>query len=353
MDLILPNSTLKGKVLKNNAGHRPIFINGMKLTNANGAIDIGSTGFDYLIRTTSYIRKSVVQQKFYEIAPADYVPVSVGEGAWKEEIVQNATYDLTGSFYEGDVDTMTGNGKISEVNTVLAPNRIPTQIWARGASWSVSEVATASANGDWDIVESKMKTLKKNWDLGIQETAFLGHPIRTAMTGLLNNGEVTINTTLISKPLSTMTETEYTAFIGAVLSTYFANSNSTVMPDTFVMPTSDYLGMARPYSETYPLNSKLSYLQKTFEEMTLNPNFKILPLSYSEAAQNASRGINKNRYILYRNLPDTMKMDIPVDFTLYDPGTANNIYWQQPAMGQYSGVLINRAPEVLYIDETV
>lgn len=327
-------------------------INGMRLTNANGAIDVNSTGYEYVIKTTSEIRARIIEQKFYKVAAADYLPMDVGEGAWKSEIVQNITYDLSGDFYQGDQDTMTGNGKIAEVNTALAPIRMPTVIWAKGVSWNVSEVAQAAASSNWDIVEGRMKTLKRNWDLGIQETAFLGHPTISGMTGLLNNAEVTVNTTLIPKAISTMSETEFTTFLSLVLQTYFTNSGSTEMPDTFIMPTDDYLGMAVPYSSTYPNISKLEYLLNMFKKMTANESFKILPLAYAQAANNSARGINKDRYVLYKNDPETLSMSIPVDFNMYEAGTANNIFWQQPAIGQYSGVLVNRAPEVLYMDET-
>lgn len=325
-------------------------IQGMALTNANGAIDVNSTGYEYVIKTTSQIRSKIIEQKFYKVAAADYMPIDVGEAAWKNEIVQNITYDLAGDFYQGDQETMTGNGRLSEVNTALAPIRMPTVVWAKGVSWNVAEVAQASASSNWDVIEGKMKSLKRNWDLGIQETAFLGHPTVDAMSGLLNNSEVTINTTVITEPLSGMTETEFTAFIQVVLNTYFTNSNETEMPDTFVMPTSDYLGLGVPYSSTYPNISKLEYLLNLFKKMTGNEGFKILPLVYCEASKNAIRGINKQRYVLYKNDPETLSMSIPVDFNMYTAETANSIFWQQPAIGQYSGVLVNRAPEVLYFD---
>ncbi len=343
----------KSNILKRQlTNNRSMSINGMKLTNANGAIDVNSTGYEYVIKTTSEIRARIIEQKFYKVAAADFLPMDVGEAAWKSEIIQNITYDLSGDFYQGDQDTMTGNGKIAEVNTSLAPIRMPTVIWAKGVSWNVSEVAQAAASSNWDIVEGRMKTLKRNWDLGIQETAFLGHPTISGMTGLLNNAEVTVNTTIIPKKLSIMSETEFTLFLSLILQAYFTNSNSTEMPDTFIMPTDDYLGMAVPYSSTYPNISKLEYLLNMFKKMTANESFKILPLAYAQAANNSARGINKDRYVLYKNDPETLSMTIPVDFNMYEAGTANNIFWQQPAIGQYSGVLVNRAPEVLYLDET-
>jgi hypothetical protein len=342
-------SRILRKQLTNN---RIVTVMGMPLTNANGAIDPTSAGYDYVIRTTSEIRSRIIEQKFYKIPIADFLPVDVGEASWKTEIVQNISYDIAGDFFQGDVDTLQGNGQLAEVNTAVNPIRMPVITWAKGVTWNVADVSMASAAGNWDPVENKMKSLKRNWDLGIQEVAFLGHPSVALITGLLNNSEVNINTTLIDKPLSTMSETEYTTFVGAVLQAYYTNTNSTELPDTFIMPTDDYLGMGVPYSSTYPNITKLEYLLNMFRKQTANPNFEIKPLAYSQSANNASRGITKNRYVLYIRDPETLSMSIPVDFSMFDAGTSNNIYWNQPSIGQYSGVLVNRVPEVLYIDET-
>ena len=343
-----------GKTLKNSNGlNLPTIVGGkFKLLNANGGIDPSSSGFQYIIDTLTYIRSQVVEQRFYEIAPADYVPVDVGEGSWMDDIVQNLTFNTGGSFYEGDVDTQTETARLAQVGAGLDKISMPVKTWAKQCGWTIMEIAKAAAANNWDVVESKMRSLKKNWDLGIQETTFLGHPQVTAITGLLNDSEVTINTVLITKPLSTMTETEFTTFVAGVLPAYFANANRTALPDTFVMPNGDYLGMSAPYSPSFPNISKLEYLLNALKKTTRNENFQILGLSYADSDVNADRGITKNRYVLYKNDPDTMKMAIPVDLTLLEADTSNKINWVQAGYGQYSGVLINRKREVLYFDET-
>lgn len=341
---------LLGKRLFNNLP-LPQFIGGRRLLNANGDIDASSSGYEYLITTLSYIRSMIIEQKFYEIPFADFIPVDVGEGAWMEEIVQNLTFNTGGSFYQGDVDIQAETGRIAMVGAGLDKIQMDVKTWAKGTGWTIMEISKAAAANNWDVVESKLRSLKKNWDLGIQETAFLGHP-DGLLTGLLNSAEVTINTSLITVPLSEMSEAQFTAFVAGLLPAYFTNSNDTTLPDTFVVPNSDYLGLGVPYSDTFPNISKLQYMLDFLQRMTGNANFKILGLSYAQSTINVSRGISKNRYTLYKNDPDTMKMAIPVDFTMLEADTTNKINWQQAAYGQYSGVLVNRKREVLYLDET-
>lgn len=334
-----------------NAVPMPEFIGGRRLLNANGDIDTSSAGFRYIIDTMSYIRSTVVEQKFYEIPIGDYMPVDVGEGAWMEEIIQNLTFTQSGSFFEGDVDMQSSTGRLAQADAGLDKVRMDVKTWAKACGWTIMEISKAAAANNWDVVASKMESLKKNWDLGVQETAFIGHP-DGLITGLLNDAEATINTSLITKPLTEMSETEFTAFVGGLLPAYRFNSNRTAVPTTFVIPESDYMGLGVPYSPSFPNISKLQYMLDSFSKMTRNANFEILPLAYGDADVNADRGINKNRYALYKNDADTGQMAIPVDFTMLEADTSNKINWTQAAYGQYSGYLLNRKREMLYLDET-
>jgi hypothetical protein len=323
------------------------------LLNSNGAIDPSSAGYQYVIDTLSFIRSKVIEQKFYEIPIAEYVPVEVGEAAFGSEVVQNLTFQTGGDFYAGDVNANPSQGRVSEVSAFLEPIRIPTQLWTKKTNWTTIEVKQAAAINKWDVIESRIKSLKKDWDLGIQETAFLGHPIISTMTGLINNASVTKNTTLISVPISQMTVAELKVLIQGLISAYWNNSNNTALPDTFLVPSADFFGLGDFVGDTTvvnPLALKIEVIENMFKKMTQNDKFKVKPLAYCQANRNSSRGINKDRYVLYKNDPDTLTMPIPIDFTMLAADTGDQLQWSQGSYGQYSGVLINRVPEVLYID---
>lgn len=345
------NKKILGSRLFNSGMKLPSHIGGHRLLNAGGDIDPAGAGFRYLIETMSYIRSQVLEQKFYEIPIADYMPVDIGEGAWSDETIQNVSFIAGDSFYTGDVNTQTDTSRMAQADAGLDKLRQPNQPWMKGVNWTVIQIAMAAFNNNWDVVESKLSALKTNWDLGIQETAFLGHP-SGKITGLLNDSEATINTSLITVPIKDMSEAQFTTFIGSLLPAYFANGNDTVLPDTFVMPNSDFLGMGVPYSTSFPNISKLEYFLNMMRTTTGNPNFTVRGLSYSQAANNADRGIAKNRYALYRNDAKSGKMSIPVDFFLQEADTANKMNWTQGAYGQYSGYLLNFKKEMLYLDET-
>ena len=210
-------------------------INGLTLYNASGDIDITDTGFQYSVTTLSQILAGVIKQVFYEIPIADYLPVDVGTAAWREEIIQNREYYVGGGFEDGFVRD--GSSRSPQVSAALDQLRMPTRIWKKKTTWNVAEIKQAANAGNWDPVEAKLKSLKKDWDLGVQKGAFNGFVGESDMTGMLNNANVNINTTIITEMISGMSDSEFQAFVKALLNAYYANSNSTRFPDTFIMPT--------------------------------------------------------------------------------------------------------------------
>ena len=141
-------------------------------------------------------------------------------------------------------------------------------------------------------------------------------------------------------------------FVAQMLKLYSATCNDTVLPNTFVMPRADYIGMASAASETYAIGpSKLEYLLKAFKEIC-GPDFKILNTAYGNKTQlNANTGNNYYRYILYRDDPETLEMNIPVAYTSTAMGTPNGFDFENVAMGQFSGVFAKRPQEIYYLDD--
>lgn len=320
---------------------------GRALQNAAGDIDLNSAGFQFAIDTLSTIRAKVISQKFYKVDLPEYVDILVGEGGYGSEVIQNGQYMTGGDFYEGDTDI--GGSQVSTVGVAQSPIRTPTQAWRKKATWTIYEVAEAANSGNWDVVAGKMESLKKNWDLGIQKHVFLG---RGAMAGLLTSDEVTIDTTLITETISGMSATEFQDFVALALDRFFSNSNATEMPNRFLMPYSDFLGMGRATSDTFPIGNKMDYLLDTFRKVSGKEDFKILPLAYCDKARNAEVGLNKDRYMLYNKDVETVSMPLPVDFTMLEAKTVNGYDFEQLAHGMYAGVLFGRKREALYIDLT-
>jgi len=326
---------------------------GLLVLNSNGNIDSSSLGYQYTIQTTTQIRDRVIDQVFYEVPFSMLIPVDVGLGAWMEDIKTNTVFNLAGDFFDGVSSLNSSNAQMPVVEVGTAPITAKIASWTMAYNYTVAEVNKALASNNWDVIESKMKALKKRWDLGLQQVAFMGDP-RDAVNypGLFTNSVSTIDTATIPVLINSMNPTQFAAFVATIMDSYFQNSNNTRLPDTFLMGYKDWLGLQTPVSASYPNIPMITYLLDAFRGVTGNANFVIAPVAYLDATNqyNINQLGGVQRYALYRNDPEVVKMDIPVDFMLNPAGTANNWQWQAVSFGQYTGAVPYRVAELEYFD---
>jgi len=306
-------------------------------------------GYDIPITSLTTISKMISEQKFFEIAPADYLPVKVGEGAWSQQITFYRSFNEADDFATGVISTGANNARLATADAGVDALNINVKNWTKSTGWTLFDLEFAARSGNWDIVTAKERTRKKNWDLGIQRTAFLGLPGSSDVKGLLNQSGVTANTSLITEPISNLVDTpaDLSAVIKGLLTTYRANCQFTAWPTHFIMPESDFLGMATPSSPSFPLKSIMQLMLETFQVMTGNANFKILPLRYADFAS-SSGVLSKQTYTLLNYDPESLVMNIPVQYTNTLANSLDNFSFQNAAYGQFTGVLAQRPAELLY-----
>lgn len=308
-------------------------------------------GYEIPITTLTTIMKKITEQKFFTAAPADYLPVRVGEGAWSAQLTTYRSFQVGGEFEQGILDTGGNNARMAQADAAVDALNIKVFNWAKSIGWSIFDLELAAKSGNWDLVTAKEKARKTNWDLGIQKVAFLGaqgnNGANGACLGLLNQSGITINTTRITKALSAMTPAELKVFTANVIEDYRSNNNRTAMPTHFIIPESDYNGLASQASPDFPIKSTLQLLEEAFVVITRNKNFKILPLAYADAAYN-SAVINKQCYVLLNYDEESIRMDIPVDYSNTLANSIDNFSFQNAGYGQFTGVLAYRPLELYY-----
>lgn len=302
-----------------------------------------SLGYQQLITTLTAVAQKVSVQKFYEIPFAEYVPVVMGNGAYQTSIINWRTFLKGEGFATGVIQNGSNDSRLAHVDA--AYDQVPQVIYsyAKALIYNVFELEQAMmANQIFSLIEARETARAKEWQLGIQQVAFKGYQ---DSTGLLNNGDATVNTTLITKAISSMNATEFNAFVGSIYQTYRVNAAYTAKPTHFVLPESDYNGLINFPDSAFPLKTKLEILNDAFKVITGNQAFKIMPCAYADAAQ--FDGVH-NRYALY-NFDDTsLKMDLPIDLTITQAGTQNGFTWESVGMGQFTGVVAQRPKELLY-----
>lgn len=271
----------------------------------------------------------------------------VGEGAWSSNLTTYRSFELAGLFEEGILNLGSNNSRLAAADAGVDSLTIQVFNWGKTMGWNVIELEQAAKAGNWDLVTAKEKSRKKNWDLGIQKVAFLGANSGSngACLGLLNQLGITTNTTVIPKPISTMTTSDLKTFTANVVEAYRNNCNRTAWPTHFIIPESDFNGLASQASPDFPIKSTLQLLEETFQTICRNKSFKILPLAYADGPYNS---LGYQIYTLLNYDEESIRMDIPVSYTTTTANSLDNFMYQTVGYGQFTGVLTYRPLELLY-----
>ncbi len=312
-------------------------------------------GYEVPITTLTTVVKKVSEQKLYQIAPADYLPVRVGEGTWSSNLTTYRSFDTSDVFESGIINDGDNNTRLSVADAAVDALNIKVNNWAKNTSWSIFALEQAAKSGNWDLVAAKEKSRKRNWDLGIQRVAFLGAQGQNGSggqcLGLLNQAGIALDTTLIPTMLSQMTPIQLAAFQQAAIARYRNNNNFTAFPTHFIIPENDYNGLVVQSSPQFPVKSTLELLEEGFKVITRNKNFKILPLAYAQVANAGGAlpsGVNTGIYCFLNYDEESIRMDIPLDYTNTLANSLDNFMFQNAGYGQFTGVLAYRPLELYY-----
>ncbi len=313
-------------------------------------------GAEIPITTLTTIVKRVSEQKFYEIAPADYIPIAVGNGTWSSNLTTYRSFDIAANFEEGIINTGSSNTRIATANAGVDALNIKVNNWAFQNGWTVFDLEQAAKSGNWDLVAAKEKSRKRAWDLGGQRVAFLGaigqNGSNGPVQGLLTQAGVTQNTTLATLSLAAMTYTELDAFVQNALQDYRANCNYTAYPSHLILTEKAFNGLQSQVNPEFPVKSKLQYILESFKVLTHNDAFKILPLTYAQATIASQYGVTlpfaNEMYVMLNYDEDSIRMDIPLDYTNTLANSVDNFMFQNVGYAQFTGVLAYRPAELFY-----
>lgn len=313
-------------------------------------------GYEVPITTLTQIVKRVSEMKLYQVAPADYCPIKVGEGTWSSNLTTYRSFDIADVFESGIINTGGNNTRQSIGDAGVDALNIKVNNWVKNCGWSIFDLEQAARSGNWDVVTAKEKTRKRNWDLGIQRVAFLGaqgqNGVNGQCLGLFNQAGVFQDTTLIPSPLNGFSYTQIAIFQQNVIQRYRANCSYTAYPTHFIIPESDYNGLVTQANPEFPMKSMLELLLEGFKVICQNPNFKILPSSYAQAA-NANGALPgaflTQMYTLLNYDEESVRMDVPLDYTNTLANSIDNFMYQNAGYGQFTGVLAYRPAEMYYM----
>ena len=326
--------------------------NQFRVNNAVAFASGNTLGIEQNLTTLTQLLGNVLRQKFYTLngqALTDFIPIEMGTGAYAKQLTQFAVAQVGDNFETGIVQVGNGINKDANVDIAVDTISLHNNFWRMKYQATNEIVRMAQVNQEtFSYIEELERARLKTAQLGLQKVAFLGTD-DGLNEGLLNLSGVTVNTTLIPATFANMSTAQLTNFATTTMSTYFALTNSTVFPNTMVIPTSDLAGLATYISSTYPVGeTRKDFLERAFKAAGAPADFKILHTVYNQTAGSTGGA----RYVLYNRDADTLSMYIPKPYTPYPLYPVGSLDMISDAEMQFTGVWAKRPQEILYMDLT-
>lgn len=315
-------------------------------------------GAEVDVTTLTKIAKSVSEEVFYEINPADFVPIRTdGQSAWDNQILVWREFYTANDEFEDGIINDGGDGRLGTANTGVEPSLIKVHTWAKSVQWNLVEMNQALAAGRFDLIKAKLKSRKKNHDLGFQQSVFLGLDGARGK-GLLNSDatgvtKVTDQSIVPASGLGAITDAALVTFVSKILTAYREKTNSTAWPTHFVIPEADFIKLASPSASNFHIKTKKEVIHTALKEITNNPNFVFTSTAYGNKSRNAgyvNDSTGANVYAFYRYDEDSLVVDMPVPYTVTLESTNNGFIYQNVGYSRFTTPHIIRAQELMLIE---
>lgn len=307
-------------------------------------------GFEQTIETTTQIVAGVVNTLYYELMGqklSDFVKIEVGTGAYSTNLFQYASAYVGSPFKAGIVEP-TASGINADVNSniKIGSLSIPNNFWRMKYTVRQELIKMASINAEtFSIIEENEKARKKVWDLGIQEATFKGLGDGKSY-GLLNQPSITVNTTLMTAELESMTDAQFQTFLATAPGVYAANANGTMMFNRMLIPQKAFLALNQPFGQYG--ETRRTILERAFQGI-VGDDFKIVHATYCTGAT-AGGNANKGRYVFYNTNEDNLTMYLPKPYTPYPLFPQGAMDLLSDSEGQFTTPYVKRIDSMLYAD---
>ena len=313
----------------------------------NSGADV--TGLEATITTLTDIIGGVVETKYYELNGqklSDFCKIEVGRGAYATELMQYASTFVGNNGKQGIVNpTANGISKDANSSIQIGSIKMPNNFWRWDYTVTNELVNMAQKNAEtFSIIEENEKARKKIWDLMLQDAWFNGLGDGRSY-GLLNQPNVTVNTTLMTAELGDMTDAQFQTFLAKVAGEYNKVSNYTISFNRMLIPSEQYFALTQPYG-TFGLN-RLQVLEDAMKRI-VGADFKIVHAKYCTGA--SAQGGNKGRYVFYNDDADNVCAYLPVPYTPMPLFPAGSLDLISQAHGQFITPFLKRETSMMYAD---
>lgn len=319
-----------------------------KVLKATNALTMPALGLGRAVTTLTRVIQDVIEAKYYTVPLplTDYVKINAsGEGAFSKELFQYTEAGVSASFKECSINPFS-TGIHNDPTADVALDGIKQRINYYRQSYSISQEEMKIAGNNlvpYDIIRGKERVRARNWQLGIQDTMFIGLDDNRTF-GLLNQPDAVVDTSLFPVGLDKMTPEQLNEWVGTVLNAYGQGNNYNFMPNRLFLPTPMYLALSKQMNPNFPLKNLRQTVEDAFSEVT--GDFKIVHAAYGMDL--GTKGLG--RAVLYNNDAENLVMHTPLVYTPMPLFPVNSLDMISQAMGQYTGAWLKRPTTMLYMD---
>lgn len=273
-------------------------------------------------------------------------------------ITNRGTVEDSGLAYGQTTGTLNvENGMINENTTSIELEGVSVSLergaylnFAKGAIYTELEHKRAKGLG-LDIVAKKLKTVSENVLLIMQRLALAGHPVKTDITGLLNNKRVT-TLDFSAKDIKEMKPKEVTDFFLLLMEFYNEQTKWLLFPDTIAIDARDLAYLSSYYEELSDgKTSQIALLEnienKLFKMAGHAVEIIAVPMG---VAHNPTTSLS--RIALYNKNEEVLFVDWAQAPTSSEPFRRSSLAYELVVQSQTTGAIIKELDQVLYVDYT-
>ena len=102
-------------------------------------------GYEIPITTLTTIMKKISEQKFFKVAPSEYLPVLAGgEGAWSAQLTTYRSYSMADDFATGVLNMGSHNSRLAMADSGVDAINIAVHNWAKASGWNIIDLEQAA-----------------------------------------------------------------------------------------------------------------------------------------------------------------------------------------------------------------
>lgn len=297
-------------------------------------------GLGFYISQLTNLEQKIYETKYRNIVFQDFIPVDTSSPEWADS-VSYISYDAVamGKFIAAngkDLPSVQASGKLSSFPIGYA-----------GISYEYSlDELRKSQQLRIPLDATKARMAYRGAQEHMQNVAFFGDSTR-GMAGLLNNANVPVDTSTVD--WSTATGQEIIDDLNAMLVDVWTDSANVHLPDTIILPSSEYAQLTSQRMDTGTDTTVLEFFLKNnlFTAMTGQAP-TVRPLLEMNTAGASGQG----RRMAYEKNPDNLVMHSPIPFRPLAP-QPEGLTLKVPCEYKMSGVEFRYPLSATYRDAKV